>query len=490
MADRLAALDASFLYAESPTLPMHVGTVAVFTAGGDGFGYEDLVALVRSRLGRVPRFRQKVRPVPAGLAGPVWVDDADFDVTYHVRRSALPRPGDDEQLCELAARLMSRPLDRARPLWELYLVEGLLGDRFALISKTHLAMVDGVRAVDLAEVLLDPRPGAGDDAGTSPPWLPEPEPSDGELVRDAMADVVRRPTRALATVRAASGDLATTAGRVLTTAFSAAGTLAAALRPGPSTLTVSTSAHRRFAVTDIDLDGFRTIRSRLGGTVNDAILTTLTLALRSWLLARGEAVTATSTLRALVPVSVHDPGTGADDQSPDTSPGRTHARAHVRAHSVDLPIGEPNAVVCLQQVSYGMRAHTDDEHGVDARSLVGLAGFAPSTLHSLGTRVAAGLSRRLYHTVVTNVPGPQRPLYANDALLVAAYPVVPLVPGQALSIGLTSYAGRVYFGFTGDRGSLTDVADLVPAVLDSRAHLLAAATATETTDTGTTETVA
>ena len=231
---------------------------------------------------------------------------------------------------------------------------------------------------------------------------------------------------------------------------------------------MTTGAHRRFAVADVGLDEFRTVSRRLGGTVNDAILATLTLALRSWLLSRGEPLTATSTLRALVPVSVHD-----DDLS------ERPAGTRVRAHSVDLPIGEANPVVCLQQVSFGMRAHADSGSGVDARSLVGLAGFAPPTLHSLGSRVAAGLSKRLYHTVVTNVPGPQRELYADGALLVAAYPVVPLMAGQALSTGLTSYAGRVYFGFTADRDAMADVAALVPALHDAQRQLLAAATSSK-----------
>lgn len=466
MPERLGALDASFLYVEEQATPMHVGTVAVFTPGRTGFGYEDLVALVRSRLGLVPRSRQRVKSVPGRLAGPVWIDDTDFDVTYHVRRSALPRPGDVDQLCELVARLMSRPLDRARPLWELYLIEGLADGRFALVSKTHLAMIDGVAAVDLAEVILTPNPAGVDGPLTS--WEPEPEPSTADLLVQAVAELAQRPSRIVGSAREVSKDLAASMTRLASTALSAAGTLAAVRRPGPQALKVTTGAHRRFAVADVGLDEFRTVSRRLGGTVNDAILATLTLALRSWLLSHGEPLTATSTMRALVPVSVHD-----DD--PSDRPVGTR----VRAHSVDLPIGEANPVVCLQQVSFGMRAHSDSGSGVDARSLVGLAGFAPPTLHSLGSRVAAGLSKRLYHTVVTNVPGPQRELYADDALLVAAYPVVPLMAGQALSTGLTSYAGRVYFGFTADRDAMADVAALVPALHDAQRQLLAAALSTK-----------
>ncbi len=468
MAERLGALDASFLCVEEQATPMHVGTVAVFRPGRTGFGYEDLVALVRSRLGLVPRFRQRVKSVPGRLAGPVWIDDTEFDVTYHVRRSALPRPGDVDQLCELVARLMSRPLDRARPLWELYLIEGLEGGRFALVSKTHLAMIDGVAAVDLAEVILSSTPAGAAADGPLTSWQPEPEPSGADLLLQAATELAQRPSRIVGSAREASKDVAASMSRLATTALSAAGTLAAVRRPGPQALKVTTGAHRRFAVAGVGLGEFRTVSRRLGGTVNDAILATLTLALRSWLLSRGEPLTATSTLRALVPVSVHD-----DD------PAERATGTRVRAHSVDLPIGEANPVVCLQQVSFGMRVHADSGSGVDARSLVGLAGFAPPTLHSLGSRVAAGLSKRLYHTVVTNVPGPQRELYADDALLVAAYPVVPLMAGQALSTGLTSYAGRVYFGFTADRDAMADVAALVPALHEAQRQLLAAATSSK-----------
>ena len=211
MPERLGALDASFLYVEEQATPMHVGTVAVFTPGDRGFGYEDLIALVRSRLGLVPRFRQRVKSMPIGLAGPVWIDDPDFDVTYHVRRSALPGPGDVEQLCDLVARLVSRPLDRHRPLWELYLVEGLTGGRFALVSKTHLAMIDGVAAVDLAEVILNPSPGATNVGGSSTPWEPEPEPSGAELIVQAAVELARRPSRLLESARVLSKDTAASA---------------------------------------------------------------------------------------------------------------------------------------------------------------------------------------------------------------------------------------------------------------------------------------
>ena len=317
-------------------------------------------------------------------------------------------------------------------------------------------------------MILSTAPGGAGTDGPLASWQPEPEPSSADLLLQAAVELAQRPSRILGSAREASKDIAATMTRLASTALSAAGTLAAVRRPGPQALKVTTGAHRRFAVADVGLDEFRTVSRRLGGTVNDAILATLTLALRSWLLSRGEPRAATSTLRALVPVSVHD-----DD--PSERPGGTR----VRAHSVDLPIGEANPVVCLQQVSFGMRAHADSGSGVDARSLVGLAGFAPPTLHSLGSRVAAGLSKRLYHTVVTNVPGPQRELYAGDALLVAAYPVVPLMAGQALSTGLTSYAGRVYFGFTADRDAMADVAALVPALRDAQRQLLAAATSSK-----------
>ncbi len=464
MPDRLSPLDVSFLYMEESTTAMHVGSVAIFQAGPHGFDHDQLVRLITERIAFVPRFRQRVRWVPGHLANPVWVDDEAFDVSFHVRRSALPRPGTDEQLRELVARVMSRRLDRGRPLWEMYLIEGLSGDRFAILSKTHHAMVDGIAAVDIGQVILDtteePRP--------SPPaaWQPAREPSDLELVAGALVEAVRRPTGVIDTARAGLADLRVSANRVLGAATGLLAVARIAARPAPdSPLNAAIGEQRRFATCHMRLVDLKQIRARHGGTVNDVLLAVTAGALRAWLLGRGARVTPNSTVRAMVPVSIR----GGDQAG---GPGN-----RVASYLVELPVGESNPVVRLHQVSYAMRAHKETGQAVGAQALVGIAGFAPPTLHSLGARVASGLSRRLFNLVVTNVPGPQFPLYAAGSRMLAAYPVVPLARGQALSIGATSYDGGVFLGLYADRDVMPDVEVLSGLLVDAVDELLSSAAA-------------
>jgi WS/DGAT/MGAT family acyltransferase len=460
--DRLSPLDVSFLYFEEPTTPMHVGGVAVFEVPEEGFDLDRLVGLITQRIAFVPRYRQRIKWVPGRLANPVWVDDEDFDISYHVRRSALPRPGSDAQLAELVARVQSRPLDRSRPLWEMYLVEGLAENRFAIISKTHHAMVDGVAAVDIGQVILDTNPVPRD----PPPdtWRPAPEPSWAELVAGAVAENVRRPAAAIDSLRGGVSEVLHTAGKF---AGAAGGLLAAATsaaRPAPeSPLNVPIGEQRRYAMTALSLDDHRRIRKAHDCTVNDVVLATVAGALRAWLLTRGEKVSSSTTVRALVPVSVRPP---QDDGGGALSGNR------VSSYLVDLPVGEPSAVMRLHQVSYRMQAHKDTGQAVGAEALAGLAGFAPPTMHSLGARVASGLSKRWFNLVVTNVPGPQQPLYAGKARMLAAYPVVPLAKAQALSIGLTSYDGRVFYGLNADRDAMPDVGVLAQCLEDALTELL------------------
>jgi WS/DGAT/MGAT family acyltransferase len=462
--DRLSPLDVSFLYMEESTTAMHVGSVAVFRSGPEGFDHDRLVALIRERIAFVPRYRQRIRWVPGHLANPVWVDDEHFDVTYHVRRSALPRPGSDEQLRELVARIMSRRLDRHRPLWEMYLIEGLSGDRFAILSKTHHAMVDGVSSVDIGQVILDATP----EPRETPPdtWHPAPEPSSIELLAGAVADAVRRPTGIVDTLRTGLADVRATAEKVAGAAGGLLAVARTAARPAPeSPLNAQIGEQRRYGTAEARLDDFKRVRAAHGGTVNDVVLATVAGALRAWLLGRGYSVSGKTIVRAMVPVSVrtteHDGTLGN----------------RVASYLVDLPVGEPSPVMRLHQVSYAMQAHKETGQAVGAEALVGIAGFAPPTLHALGARVASGLSRRLFNLVVTNVPGPQVPLYAAGSRMLAAYPIVPLARGQALSIGLTSYDGGVFFGLNADRDVMPDV-DLLAGLLgESVAELV------ETVDT-------
>jgi diacylglycerol O-acyltransferase / wax synthase len=457
--ERLAPLDVSFLYMEGPTTAMHVGGVAVLDPPEGGFDHAALVELISQRIAMVPRYRQKVRWVPGRLANPVWVDDEDFDVTYHVRRSALPKPGNRAQLRELVGRLQSRQLDRNRPLWEVYLVEGLEGGRVAIVTKTHHAMVDGVSAVDIGTVILDltptPREVPVDD------WAPEPAPSGLALMTGAAVDFLKRPTGAIDTARSAVVDVKATAGRV---AGLAGGVLASArtlAKQAPSSpLNATISEQRRFGMAATELDDYKRVRKAHGGTVNDVVLATVSGALRAWLLTRGESVTPTTTVRAMVPVSIR-----TDDQ-------RGQLGNRVSSYFVDLPVGEGNPVMRLHQVSFAMRGHKESGQAVGADALVQLSGFAPPTIHSLGARVASQMSRRAYNLVVTNVPGPQFPLYAAGARMLEMYPVVPLSKGQAVSIGLTSYDGGVYYGLNADRDAMPDVDVLAQLLEESLAELL------------------
>jgi diacylglycerol O-acyltransferase / wax synthase len=472
VSDRLSAADVAFFYLEGPTTPQHVGGLAVFAAP-DGFDYDGLVRLIQERIALAPRFRQKMRPVPGRLANPVWVDDPQFDLTYHVRRSALPRPGTEADLLEFCARIQSRLLDRDRPLWEMYLVEGLAEGRVAIVTKTHPSMVDGRGAggIDLTEVLLDESPQPR--RTVQPVWVPEPEPSSAALIADAIYGAARRPAALADTVRLSIRDAQSTASWVTGAAGGLADGVAGALTrsgrtPRRSPLRATLGRHRRIAVARTDLADYRRVRAEHGGTVHDAILAVVTGALRGWLRARGEPLGASTTIRALVPVGVDSDATA-----------RTWTQSsRIAALLVDLPVGDPNPLRRLARVQYAMAAHTASTP-LGADVLVGLSGFAPPTLHSLSARAAHGLTRRMYDITVTNVPGPQQPLYAAGAQLAEMFPIMPLTEGHALSIGLTSYDGGVYFGVNADRDAVPDVAEVAGLIDSALAELVEAGRATD-----------
>jgi diacylglycerol O-acyltransferase len=458
MLERLTTIDASFLYLEESDAPMHVSGVLVLEPPAGGL--DAIAGLVEARLPLVPRYRQRVLEVPGRLADPVWADDPDFDVSYHVRQSALPRPGTEAQLLELVSRLTSRPLDRRRPLWELYLVEGLSGGRIAVITKTHPALVDGLGAVDIAQVLLDPSPEAT--APAVEPWRPRRLPSGTELLRAAVSEYVQRPSAAVESLGQAGTDVRATAARLGGAASGFVRAARSAVFPAPnSPLNAARSRQRRVAVARADLDDLKAVRRAHGGTVNDVLLTVVTGALRDWLLSRGAAVVASTSVRALVPVSVQ-----GDEQE---APGN-----RVASYLVDLPVGELNPRVRLARLSYAMRGVARSGRSVGADTLIALTGFAPPTLHALGARAAKGLSRRMFNLIVTNVPGPQQPLYAAGARMLEVFPVVPLVRGQGLSIGMTSYDGRVYVCLNADRDTVGDVDLLADLIEQELAELVEA----------------
>lgn len=460
MSERLRPTDLAFLAQESASAPMHNATLDVFAPGREGFDYERLLALIADRLAFVPRYRQRLRTVPGRVANPVWVDDEDFDLTYHVRRSALPRPGSMTQLRELVARLMSRQLDRSRPLWEVYLVEGLEDGRFAIFSKSHQILVDGISTVDLGQVLLEVQPQPREVVHDH--WRPEREPSPPALLASAVKDTVRHPRRLVETVRGnvtGAGRVAGALGQVAADAVAVVGNRRRGAAEGP--LHARLSEQRRFATLCTDLEDYRRVRRVHGGTVNDVVLATVTGAVRTWLMTRGEPVHGGRRVRTMVPMSV------MDDELEPTSLG-----SQVAGHLLSLPVGEPSPVVRLHQVSYALKAHKETGLAVAANRLAGVAGFAPTTFHALGSRVAAAQQRHGFDLVVTNVPGPQFPLYAAGAQMLESYPVQPLLPGLALAVGVTSYDGRVFYGVNADRDALPDVDVFAQCLEESLSELV------------------
>lgn len=456
MTERVSALDASLLYLDHPTTPMHVGSVLVFTPPDGGFEHADLVALIRQRIAFAPRYRQRVKSVPFGLARPVWIDDIDFDITYHVRRSALPKPGSMAQLNELVGRLMSRPLDRRRPLWEMYLIEGLDDGRFALVTKTHQALVDGLASIDLVQVIMDAAPDA--QMTTSDRWQPRPEPSAVELMASAVTESIVHPGVAIDAAKATANQLAGVAGSIGEKAAELASSALSIAKPTASTpLNVSVGEHRRVATGVFAFDEYRDLHRRLGCTVNDVMLTVLTGGLRSWLMGRGVSVTGRSQLRAAVPFSTSDSG----------SP--------VSVFLIDLPIGEPDPLVRLRQIGFETARLKDMAQLIGAESIISVAGLAPPTLHALGARLASNMSSRVFNLAVTNVPGPQRPYYLGGSRLVASYPIMPLTRNQALSIGITSYDGGVFVAANADQDALPDVDDLIDELRTALTELREAA---------------
>lgn len=459
MSDRLRPRDLAILAAESPTTPMHNATVEIFDPGESGFDHDRLVQLIADRIAFVPRYRQRLQSVPGRLANPSWVDDEGFDLGYHVRRSALPRPGSIDQLRELVARIASRPLDRTRPLWECYFVEGLEHGRVALLTKSHQILVDGRETVDIGQVLLDTSPDRST-LGHDDDWHPSRPAGPVTAALHAVTDNLESPRTLWMTTRSNAESLARAASASGARVAEVANALAGRGPVHSTPVHRRLSQQRRFVTVRTDLSDYRVIREVHGGTVNDVILATLAGGLRGWLMARAESLGGLKTIKAIVPMSV------IDDELEPTSLG-----TQITGHLVNLPIGEPSPVVRLHQVSYDLRAHRDNGRNVSARRLSGIAGFAPTTFHALGARLATAELRRGFHVSITNVPGPQFPLYADGARMLESYPVHPLLPDHPLAIGVTSYDGRVFYGITADRDAVPDADVLGQCVLDALEEL-------------------
>lgn len=444
MSERLRPRDLAILAAESPTTPMHNATVEVFDPGESGFDHERLVQLIADRIAFVPRYRQRLQAVPGRLANPAWVDDEGFDLGYHVRRSALPRPGTMDQLRELVARIVSRPLDRSRPLWECYFVEGLEHGHVALLTKSHQILVDGKETVDIGQVLLDTSPDRST-LGHDDDWRPRRTAGPVAAALNAVTDSIERPSTVWLTARANAASLGRAASASGARVAEVAGALAGRGPVHSTPVHRRLSQQRRFVSVRTELADYRAIREVHGGTVNDVVLATLAGGLRGWLMTRTESMAGLRTIKAIVPMSV------IDDELEPTSLG-----SQVTGHLVHLPISEPSPVVRLHQVSYELKAHREQGSAVSARRLSGIAGFAPTTFHALGSRLAAAELRHGFQVSITNVPGPQFPLYADGARMLESYPVHPLLPDHPLAIGVTSYDGKVFYGITADRDAVPD----------------------------------
>jgi diacylglycerol O-acyltransferase len=453
--DRLSPLDASFLHLEDASSHMHVAAALIFA--GDPPAYERLLAHIDSRLGLVPRYRQRLAEVPLAQARPRWADDERFDPRYHVRNTAMPAPGTECELQVLAGRVFSHRLRRDRPLWELWLVSGLDRDRFAILSKTHHALVDGISGMDILSVLFAPE--SGDD---DRPWRPQPSPSSAGLVAEALFERATRAGELVRPLRAAVRRPRHALRRVAETAVGAGAMAWAGMQPAPSTPynAQKVGPDRRFTWTRASLGDVKAIKNTLGGTVNDVVLTVVTLALRRHLRRRGEDIDDLE-LKAFVPVSVR-----TEDQ-------RGTLGNQVSGMLATLPVSCADPVRCLTTISAQMRHVKESGQAVGARALTELSGFAsPTVIHQASRLVTR---QRFINLIVTNVPGPQFPLYLDGRELTDMFPMVPLGSNLNLGIAIVSYNGRLSFGLVGDFNALYDLEDLADDFLAALQQLAAAA---------------
>ena len=454
--DRLTGLDSSFLHLEHDATHMHVAGCMVLL--GEPPAYDELVDEIVSRLHLVPRYRQRLAFVPLNQGRPVWVDDPHFNVRFHVRHTALPQPGGDQQLRRLAGRVFSQPLDRSRPLWELWLVEGLSDDRFAILSKTHHALVDGISGVDIVSVLFDSSPDPMPVSPAEQQWIPRPLPSNAQLLADALLERATVPAEIARGVKATLRGPRQVAGRVGNAVGGVGAVARAGLQTAPMTpFNVRIGPHRRFTWVRGDLSQFKAIKNALGGTVNDVVLAVVADTLGRYLRLHGEE-TDDLVLRAMVPVSVRA----------DVERGALGNR--VAAMWAPLPVGPIDPVQRLLTIAKEMDGLKESGQAVGAQVLTELSGFAPSTIMAQAARLQA--RQRLFNIVVTNVPGPQFPLYILGRQLEAAYPMVPLAENQALGIAIMSYNGQLNFGLNADYDAVTDLERLADELRASIAELV------------------
>lgn len=438
--DSMSPLDASFLHVENDCNHMHIAVVAIFE--GPPPGGDQVERMISSKLHRVPRYRQKVRFVPFDLGQPVWSDDAHFDLQYHVRHTALPAPGSDQQLCTLVGRVMSQKLDRARPLWEVWVVEGLVEGRWALLSKTHHCLVDGVAGSDLLSVMLDSSPDT--EYPPSVPWEPGRRPTGLSLALESLAEGFRKPREGLRAFRRVASS-PRRALRELADFTEGLATFRSFSRNDlESSLNGPIGPHRRWCMARTTIADVKKIRNAHGGTVNDVVLAAIAHGFRCLLIARGEPVDGLC-VRSLVPVSAR-----RDDE-------RGLFNNRIAAMFVNLPMGISDPLARLASIRAEVDALKEHHQASAAETLTALTGYTPPALLALGARLFADLEQHTVQTVTTNIRGPDQPLYAAHRRMLFAYPYVPLVTSVRIGIAVFSYAGQLAFGITGDYESASDI---------------------------------
>jgi diacylglycerol O-acyltransferase / wax synthase len=455
--ERLTSLDASFLYLETPAMHMHVAGVSMFDPRPDGpLTYEDVQRVAEARIHLAPRLRQRVVRVPGDVARPLWVDDDRFDLDFHLRRAAIPSPGGRFQLERAVGRVLSRPLDQAKPLWELYVFEGLAHRRTAVLLKMHHALADGISGMLIASALFDLEPDA--DPGTPRPWTAETPPSRQDLVRDAIQDMVLHPIEALGKVVSAPQRALADASQMFAGVRHVVGM--GAPPSGPFDAPIRPA--RRFAIAEASFDRIREVKRVLGGTVNDVVLASVAGGLHELLEARGEPVKGRS-LRVMVPVSVRSRAEQGDVGN------------RVAPAFIDVPVGRLSPVTRLRRIRKATTELKESSMAVSADQIIGLGAYAPPALHAMAARLVS--RGRWFNLVVSNVPAPQVPMYLGGAPLVASYPAMPLGEKCGLSIACTSLAGTMAFGLTGDWDAVPDIEVLARGIETSIDELEKAAAA-------------
>jgi diacylglycerol O-acyltransferase len=457
--DRLTAVDASFLHQEGPTSHMHVGGLTLLE--GPPPPMEEFLEQIRKRLHLVPRYRHKLAYTALDSGRPVWVDDPSFNLEFHVRHTALPAPGSWEQLRNLTARVFSQALDRSKPLWEMWLIEGLWDGRFALISKTHHSLIDGIAGIDLATVLFDVSKEPAPLRHSGRAWKPHPEPDTAELVAAGLRGAVRAGAEMVGAAVGALTHPEQTLERAREAAEGIGEIVWAGLNPAPaSPLNVEIGPHRRFVGIAAQLDDFKLVKNTFGGTVNDVVLAVVTGALRSFLVARGVR-TEGMELRALVPVSVRTVGE------------RHEGGNRIAAMRGPLPVYIADPLQRLRFVKHAMDGLKESKQALGAEVIAGAQNFAPPTILAQASRL--NFSTRLFNLIVTNVPGPQFPLYVLGRRIERVFPVAFLPENHALAVAIMSYDGEMNFGLLGDFDALPEIESIGEDIKAELATLVALA---------------